>query len=153
MAGALAGAALTDCRDSEVYLCGLGNAVFGFIIGQTVGTGLIVYAAGRTVEVSGNFVLTMFGAGVGIAASIAILWEQASEANSSVWPVLFLGPPLGATLFNNLSRRYRTPPQGSGLINLDGDGFYVGIPALSATRLADPHRTVARSVRLFTASW
>ena len=106
---------------------------------------------GRDEEASGRFSLTLLG-GIG-GAVLSGLAASAFEGGGAAGVLLLAGPPLGAMAANNLSRRYRTPPGGSGLINVDGDGFYVGIPALSATRLADPHRTVARSVRLFTASW
>ena len=149
LAGGLAGAALSP-SDSWAAI---GNALGGAIVGQLLGSGLVVYAAGRTDAVSGNFTATLLGAGAGALVSFLVLASTENAPGYLILPVLLLGPPLGATLFNNTSRRYRNPPQQSGLINLDRSGFSVGVPAVGVTRLADPHRTVARSVRLLTASW
>lgn len=91
-------------------------------------------------------------AAAGAPATLLVIYETDGESDYLSVPAVLLGAPLGATLFNNLSRRYRTPARPSGLLNFDHDGLYAGMPAVGVTRLTDPPRTVARSVRLFMAS-
>ena len=153
-AGGAAGISLSDCDDEDdAYFCGLGGLALGFTVGYVFGSGLGAHAVGYDSEASGRLSLTLLGSVGGALLTGLALSSGDSDGGWSTAVVLFLGPPLGATIANNLSRRYRTPPGGSGLLNFDGDGFRFGVPAVSTTRLADPHRTVARTVRLLTASW
>ena len=149
--GGVVGYGLSTCNDEDdAYFCGLGGIALGVSVGYVFGSSLGVYAVGYDEEASGRFSFTLLG-GIGGAVLSGLVLSGLEEDLNLV--VLLAGPTLGAMAVNNLTRRYRSPSQQTGLLNLDRSGFALGVPAVSLTRLADPHRTVARSIRLFTASW
>ena len=150
--GGFVGAALSGCesdRDFGDFLCGLEAAALGVLVGEAIGAAVSVYQVGRTAETTGSLGFTLLGSVVGLGAG-SLLAGVINTDFISV-PLFLLGAPVGATLANNLIRRYRTPSQQSSLLNLDRHGLYIGVPAVSITHLAD--RTSARSIRLLTASW
>ena len=151
--GAAAGLGLSDCDDNDTYFCGFGGIALGFTAGYVFGSGLGAHAVGHDEEASGRLSLTLLGSTGGLLLAGLVLSGIDQDEGPLPAIIFFAGPPLGAMIANNLSRRYRTPPGESGLLNFDGDGFRFGVPAVSMTQLADPHRTVAQSVRLLTASW
>ena len=152
MAGGYAGYVLSGCDGSgDEFLCGFGGMFVGITAGHVLGSAIAVHAVGRTPESTGRLGLTLLGGLAGFGASVLVITEDIPGYIAV--PVLILGTSVGAVLGNNADRRLRSPVQASGLVNLDRGGFYLGVPALGATRLADPARTSARSVRLLTASW
>lgn len=150
-----AGLHILDCSLSDETLGGLCvlPVLAGVLAGHVLGSALGVHVAGIDKSTRGSFGVTLLGSTAGTVVSALVLTIAERYSAYVVIPVLAVGPPLFATLFNNTSRRYRTPSQQSGLLNLDRGSFALGIPAVNLVRLADPHRTVARSVRLLTASW
>ena len=150
LVGGLIGAALSSCGDGD-FLCGLEGAALGILLGEVIGSTVGVHLVGRTEETTGSFGFTLLGSTIGLGAGT--LLAAAINTDYLSVPLFLLSAPVGAVFANNLTRRYRNPSQQSGLLNLDRSGFYISAPAVSVTRLADPHRTVARSVRLLTASW
>ena len=79
------------------------------MVGHVLGSAFTVYAMGRTAETAGSMGFTLLGSVVGLGLSLPVLSDPAGLGDYIAIPILVLGAPVGATLLNNLTRRYRNP--------------------------------------------
>ena len=90
-----------DCDDPEMYseLCIDDEVAWGFIVGYSIGVPLGVSKADKTDQ----FLYALAGSLAGFGTAIAL-----TRYNEGMWPSLFVGHIVGATIMSELSRR---PPE------------------------------------------
>ncbi len=97
---------------------------YGVPIGLIFGSAYGVYAVGNIGNQTGSFKATLGGSflgflgGVGAAACLAELYDT-NQFFPAQGYCLLAGPPIGATIGFNLTRRYKSPPASkTALINI-----------------------------------
>ena len=98
------------------------NLAFGFLLMffpplYVLATAVSVYLVGRIGNQTGSFLATAGGVFLGVPVT-ALLYLYIGAADYMMlgiekiilWPLVFLAPPIGATLGFNLTRRYKKPP-------------------------------------------
>ena len=103
--GAVIGAGLENCgTDDEDEFCPVGGIVvggaIGGIIGYPLGSALGVYAVGNK---TGSFPATLGGSFLGLLLGLG----ATIVSDGSLWPLLFVGPPIGATIGFNMTAAER----------------------------------------------
>ena len=91
--------------------------VLVFPIAYALATASGVYFVGRIGNQTGSFLATAGGVFLGVPVT-ALLYLYIGAADYMMlgiekivlWPLVFLAPPIGATLGFNLTRRYKEPP-------------------------------------------
>lgn len=129
LAGGAVGASMTydpDYPDSWFPSLGMiFGAAIGFGISYPLGSATGVYLVGTRGNVTGSFLATWVGTIVGLLCVL-----PAAMIDYDLAGIAFLaGPPIGATIGFNLTRRYETPAESeTALINLRNGQVSLAIP-------------------------
>jgi len=92
----------------EGYPGELAGFFIGGSIGYTLGCPIGVYLVGNIGNETGDFLATLGGGILGGLASLFIFTAIIKDLDNGA--VVLVGPPIGATIGFNLTRRYKSPP-------------------------------------------
>jgi len=115
--GGLGGGFIGAGVAGEGYPDELVGGIIGGSIGYTLGSSIGVYLVGNIGNETGDFLATLGGGILGGLAGIFAITAIIKDYNVVVlsnfywsWAVVLVGPPIGATIGFNLTRRYKSPP-------------------------------------------
>ena len=131
---------------------------FGFPIGYILGNTAGVYIVGNTGNETGSFLATLGGSILGIAGAVAALellynpyfgLENHYEDDILIATLFLAGPPIGATVGFNKTRRYKSPPASeTALINFRDGQTSFAVPTIYSRPDSFGGRSFIRNVNL-----
>jgi len=131
--------------------------LIGAGIGLVGGSAAGVLVAGYTRTAEIDFVPTLLGSAAGFGTSLLLIntidIPEAEAGLELVIVALLIGPPIGATVIGNTSRRYRAGHRPSALLSWNNERLHLGVPTLQRQPLGGVPQTFVRSVRLLEVRW
>ncbi len=128
------------------------GAALGGVLGYTIGTAHGVYMVGSSENVTGSYAATLGGSFLGLLLAYPVSMINIGDTPISMniaYFIAFIGPPVGATIGFNLTRRYRTPPTSeTGLINFRAGGMYLAVPTIYMVQYPYDETTLVQSIDL-----
>jgi hypothetical protein len=110
------------------------GAVVGFYTGSLCGSALGVYLVGNSGNVRGKFGNAMLGSLLGEIISLG-MGLLTKNFGISLMAMVILPPTLSVFMYNR-SLKYRSLPEGNGLLNLNKDKLMLGIPDMQIRPIA-----------------